>query len=90
VVRNDDGRSPLSVGLEWSARITAIGFEIAVPTLVGWWLDQRFRGDGWILLGGALLGVAVGILHLIQMAVALTKDQNRPDGSSKPDEPVNP
>ena len=81
VERPEEDRPPLVVGLEWSARIMTVGFEIALPTLAGWWLDRRLGTNGWVI-AGALLGVAVGSFHLVQMALVLTQQKNSRDGST--------
>jgi len=56
--------SPMSVGLQWATTITTIGFEMAVPTLGGWWLDQHFdTAPVWTIIL-ALLGITVAMKHL--------------------------
>jgi F0F1-type ATP synthase assembly protein I len=74
-VSGSDQRSPLSIGMSWASRISAIGFEFAVPPLAGYALD---RWLGWSKPGGILVGMIVGFLvgmmHILQIA----------KGSSKP------
>ena len=60
-------RSPMAIAAEWSARMTTIGLEMALPALGGYWLDGRIGTTPVFVIIGALLGVAVGMLHLIQM-----------------------
>lgn len=75
VVR-DDERPPLIVGLEWSARIVTVGLEFALPTLGGWWLDRQW-GTQWLWIAGSALGLVVGGMHLIQLAVALSREAEK-------------
>jgi F0F1-type ATP synthase assembly protein I len=63
-----DERSPMAIAMEWSARITTIGLEMALPAGGGYWLDQRFHTLPVFATVGALLGFAVGFYHLLQMA----------------------
>jgi hypothetical protein len=52
--------------MEWVAKITTVGLEMALPAIGGGWLDRRLGTSYWALIGVAL-GVTVGIWHLIQM-----------------------
>ncbi len=63
-----DDRSPMAIALEWTARITAIGLEMALPASGGFWLDRRFNTLPICAAIGALLGFAVGFYHLLQIA----------------------
>jgi len=58
--RRPEGPSPF--------RFVGLGFELTVPLLVGLfggqWLDRRFGTAPWLLLVGALLGGAAGMLSL--------------------------
>ncbi len=46
------------------------GFEVIAPVvllmLAGRWLDGRLASGPWFLLGGALLGIAVGLYSLLR------------------------
>ena len=33
---------------------------VGVWTVVGWWLDGRFKTSPWLLVAGALLGIGLG------------------------------
>ncbi|QDV37037.1 AtpZ/AtpI family protein [Tautonia plasticadhaerens] len=58
-------QSPLSVGVSWAYRITAIGLEFSLPTLAGYLLDRRWESSPVATLIGACLGFAAGLYHLI-------------------------
>ena len=45
--------------LEFLAYLGGLGY-------LGWWLDQRRGWQPWGLLGGLLLGTAVGLYRLIR------------------------
>ena len=65
---NDErrGPQPIAAAMEWVAKITTVGLEMALPAIGGGWLDRRLGTSYWALIGVAL-GVTVGIWHLIQM-----------------------
>lgn len=66
--------SPLSVGLQWATTITTIGFEMAVPTLAGWWLDGYFKMKQPVwTISLALLGIAVAMKHLWDLSRRLSR-----------------
>lgn len=54
-------------------RFVGIGFEIAVPVLLGlgggYWLDQRFGTKPWLLLVGALMGMVAGFVSFFRTAL---------------------
>lgn len=68
MTRRDEPRSSLSVGMEWASRITSVGLEFAVPTLLGALLDRWLRTSPAALLIGAVLGFAVGMMHVLRFA----------------------
>lgn len=71
-------RDPTSQGIYWASRITTVGLEFALPALGGFWLDGHWplRPLGVIL--GAILGFAVGLVHLVR--IARTGTQGRDSG----------
>jgi ATP synthase protein I len=91
VSQKPDGRSALSIGMDWGTRVTAIGLEFAVPAFVGFGLDRWWGTAPWMTILGALLGVGMGMLHLIRLASELSasaekRQSTRPgsSGDSKP------
>ena len=69
-----DGRSPLSVGMNWASRITTLGFEFALPPLLGHYVDGRLGSNPVGLMVGMVLGFAVGMMHLLRIA----RDSSKP------------
>lgn len=66
--KGNDDRSPLAVALDWATQAMTISAEMAVPGLIGHWLDGKF-GTGVILtLAGVVLGFALGTWHLVLLA----------------------
>ena len=52
--------------------ITSLGTEFALAEIigaaVGYWLDNKFGTLPWCLVGGVLLGFALGLARIIQAA----------------------
>ena len=65
-------RSPLSAGIAWSSRLTALGLEFALPPLAGYYLDDRWGTEPLLTLLGTGLGFAAGLFHLLRMTWAGT------------------
>jgi hypothetical protein len=65
---SEDDRSPWGLAMEWSSRVTNIALEMALPSLGGYWLDRWLGTLPIFLILGAVVGFAVGMLHLMQLA----------------------
>jgi hypothetical protein len=61
----------LATALEWSSRITGISVEMALPGLLGYWLDVRLKTKFVFIMLGVILGLAGGLWSLIR----LTREQ---------------
>jgi hypothetical protein len=57
---------PIALAMEWVAKITTVGLEMALPAIGGHYLDRRLGTSYWQLVG-IVLGVVVGMWHLLQM-----------------------
>ncbi len=66
--------------MEWVSQITAVVAEMVVPGLAGQWLDRRW-GTKFIGLTGFVLGLTVGIWHLL----AMTRSRNAGQSGKRPD-----
>jgi ATP synthase protein I len=64
--------SPMALAVEWVAKITTVGLEMALPAIGGSYLDRRWGTSYWALVG-LVVGVVVGMWHLLQM----TSQKNR-------------
>jgi len=68
VSQKPDGRSALSIGMDWGTRVTAIGLEFALPAFLGFGLDRWWGTAPWMTVLGSFLGVGMGMLHVIRLA----------------------
>jgi hypothetical protein len=74
VVSGSERRSPLSVGIGLASRLSTLGFEFAVPPLLGHYLDRRLGSAPVALMVGMVLGFTVGIIHILRFA----RDASKP------------
>lgn len=70
---SNDDRPPMVVAMRWVHQITSIAIEMALPALLGHWLDGRWGTEPWLVAVGALLGFAAAMVHLLSLA----KQSNR-------------
>ena len=77
VSRAPDSRSAASIGFEWSARVTTIGLEFAVPALLGRGLDLWLATSPAFTVGGAVLGMAIGMYHILRLPQELRDAERR-------------
>ena len=63
----EDDRSPFAIGYAWAARIMAIGFEAALPILLGVWIDYLLGTVVLFLFLGLLLGGFIGYMQLLKI-----------------------
>lgn len=48
---------------------------------LGYWLDEKFGTEPWLLLSGSMLGIVSGFYHFFKVVLKLDKD--RDDGSNR-------
>ena len=67
-------RSSVSLGVYWASRVTTVGFEFALPPLVGGYLDHRWRSGSVLTIVGAILGFLIGMTHILAIAREASKE----------------
>jgi F0F1-type ATP synthase assembly protein I len=60
--------SPLSKGLAWAARISAIGMTFVLPALAGALIDSRLGSAPLGILIGVFLGFGLGMFQVLGLA----------------------
>lgn len=45
-----------------------MALSVALPTLVGWWLDHRWGLTPWLTICGAMLGMTIFFLDVVRLA----------------------
>jgi F0F1-type ATP synthase assembly protein I len=63
--------------LAFYAELSQIGIEMAAPIGIGAWLDSYLGWSPWLVITGAIVGFAGGMLHLLSLV-------NRPPPSREP------
>jgi hypothetical protein len=66
VVQKNPDVSPYARAIEWVAKITTVGLEMTLPAVAGGYLDSRLGTKYWALVG-VVVGMTVGMWHLLQM-----------------------
>ena len=66
-LQTPDDRPPLTIALEWSTRLMAIGLEMSLPAAAGFWFDRRLGISPVLLILGAIVGFAASMWHLLQI-----------------------
>lgn len=62
--------------------LAQVGFEMAAPVGLGWWVDDRFGFFPWLTVIGTMLGLALGVTHLLLMVARHDRDQPPRDKGS--------
>jgi hypothetical protein len=83
VIDDRDSRSSLSIGLDWGTRVTAIGLEFCTPAVLGYVVDRWLNTTPWATVLGAILGMVVGMLHVLRLPAELARANERAKGREK-------
>jgi len=78
--------NPIALAMEWVAKITTVGLEMALPAIGGRYADDWLKTEYWTPIG-VVVGVVVGMWHLLQMTRPKTgpgqdSDRERTNGGS--------
>jgi F0F1-type ATP synthase assembly protein I len=71
---------PIAEAAKWVGILTTIGLEMVLPALLGHWLDRRF-GFRFLALVGLVIGFAIGLLNLVQIARQSNSESGPRNGS---------
>jgi F0F1-type ATP synthase assembly protein I len=63
--------------LRYSSLGVELGATIALPTLLGLWIDRSFGTKPWFFLVGFLLGLAAGLTQFIRKSLSAVRDADR-------------
>jgi len=71
----------MAQAMAWSSRITTIALEMVLPAVFGHWLDEWL--GTWVVFValGAIVGMTLGLMHLIQMTAPTNHDAESSDKS---------
>jgi len=80
-----DQRPLLIVAAEWMSRVTTISLEMVLPGLIGFWIDRQLETVMVFLVLGVILGVTVGMLHLVRLTASSSRGRQGEPTSSEND-----
>ena len=67
-------------GAQDQLEIASLGTEFALTEIIGaaagYWLDKKLGTLPWCLVGGVLVGFAVGLVRIVGVARAASKKKN--------------
>ena len=64
----EDIRAAWAVGFSRAGEISGIGMQFVLPTMAGWWLDQKFGTGILCLCVGGMCGGLLAFFSLLHMA----------------------
>jgi len=72
-----DGRNAVARGYVLASRATSIGFQMAIPALLGWWADSSWKTSPWCMLVGVVLGFILAMFEILQLAKGTDRTSSR-------------
>ena len=72
-------QQPSSRELGYYVALAQVGMEMALPVLVGYWLDDWLETTPWITSSAAVFGFIAGMAHLI----LILRQKDRAERSDK-------
>lgn len=75
----------MAQAMAWSSRITTISLEMVLPAVFGHWLDEWLGTWVVFITLGAIAGMTVGLMHLVQMTKPVAQDVADAESSDKGD-----
>ena len=70
-------QSALAKAIAIAHTLLAIAMQMALPPLLGYWLDLRWGTNSLLTIVGAILGLVVGMYNLVRTARKLEADDRK-------------
>src|SRR5262245_20624385 len=61
-----DKRPPMAVAVELASQVISVALMMALPALLGYWADQKVGSSPWLVVTGALVGLAAGMTQILR------------------------
>jgi hypothetical protein len=68
--------------MEWVAKITTVALEMFLPAVGGGYLDKQLGTNYWALVG-VVVGLVVGMWHLLLMTRVTSQRRQSKDGDGQ-------
>ena len=75
----------MAQAMAWSSRITTVSLEMVLPAVFGHWLDGKLGTWAVFVTLGAIAGMTLGLMHLIQMTGPTAENAADAESSDKSD-----
>ena len=66
----------MAIAMSWVNTVSAISVSMVLPGVLGYWLDQRLKTRVVFTALGFGLGLAIGILRLLQLSQSSVRGAN--------------
>lgn len=73
IMTTPDSQNSIAAAYRWANQVMSVGIEFVLPIAGGWWLDQKYGLDPWLMICGVLLGCLLGTHGMIRLIRDLDK-----------------
>ena len=81
-----DNRPPMAAAMRWVSTATTVSLEMVLPAVLGVWLDKRLDTSPWLTVIGAVLGLGLGMSHLLKIAgSSATRQESSTETTADPE-----
>jgi len=56
----------MAVAVELASQVISVALMMALPALLGYWADQKVGSSPWLVVTGALVGLAAGMTQILR------------------------
>ena len=81
-----DSRPPIASAMQRVSQITSVSLSMALPALLGYWVDGKLGTTPWLLIVGGALGLVTGVRSLVRMADSMGRSRRPPGRLSGPED----
>jgi F0F1-type ATP synthase assembly protein I len=68
--------NPTPREMGYYVELAQVGAEMALPALVGYWIDDWLETTPWVTSGAAVFGFVAGLVHLVMILKRKERDES--------------